>query len=77
MTLPTSLAAALADQATSCGSLGSPLMARLFRLMADGWVPEGALAERIVNWPDGSSGYQPAKWTFTGAGSTGRRRRGA
>lgn len=51
MTLPAAMAAALADQAASCGALGSPLMERLFRLMATGWAPAGALARRLSAWP--------------------------
>lgn len=48
--MPAPLAAALADQAKSCGALGSPLMERLFSLMARSWQPEGALAVRLDGW---------------------------
>lgn len=44
------LAAALASQAEACGALGSPLMERLFSLMARNWQPDGALAARLASW---------------------------
>lgn len=38
-------------QAEACATLGSALMSRLFSLMAAGFRPEGALAERLDRWP--------------------------
>jgi len=47
MSLPDSLR----DQATHCGALGSPFMARLLTLLADRLSPDAPLTERLFSWP--------------------------
>jgi hypothetical protein len=46
-----SLAGAFRAQAGACAALGSPFMARVLGLMAEGLRPEGPLGARLFAWP--------------------------
>lgn len=47
-------------QAGHCEALGSPFTARLLRLLADGLMPDGAVAARVLDWPGDPDGKADA-----------------
>lgn len=47
-------------QAQACEALGSPLTARILRLLADGLASGTPVADRVLNWPGDPSGRADA-----------------